>query len=151
MNFNDDSLAEPLLTSDEETQMSITVDWDNAEQTIIRQIYQRHWQWDEFFEAADQTRAMVKTVSHQVDIIADFLNSGPLPLGPAMMNARRALSDLPSNWNSLVIVTANGFIRMTVLMFNSYFANTIGSKVYVVSSFSEAYHLISSFRSGQNS
>jgi hypothetical protein len=152
MKFNDADLVPPayLLASGEEQSMSITVKWDNEAKTIIRQTYERNWQWEEFYAIADQTRALVKTVSHQVDIIADFLESGPLPLGPAITNARRVLSNLPSNWNSLIVVTNNGFIRVMVMMFNSYFANTLGSKVYIVSNFSDAYNLIASLQTGQN-
>jgi hypothetical protein len=130
--------------------MPITVKWDNEAKTIIRQTYERNWRWQDFFETAAQTRELVNTVSHQVDIIADFLESGPLPLGPAITNARQVLSNLPANWGCLVIVTTNGFIRVMVLMFNSYFANTLGSQVHVVSNFSDAYNIIASLQTGQN-
>jgi hypothetical protein len=153
MEFNDciTVTSEHVVASDNEPQSLITVKWDNDINTVIRQTYKRGWQWEEFFAVADQTSRLVQSVSHRVDILADFLNSGPLPVGPAIMNVRLALRSLPENWGSLVIVTNNGFIRMMLTMFNSYLASSLGNKTYVVSTFVEAYDLIASMQIQLNS
>lgn len=39
--------------------MSVTVQWDNEEQTIIRYDFAGRWTWDEFYQAYDQGKKMV--------------------------------------------------------------------------------------------
>ncbi len=52
--------------------MSITVEWDNDEQTIIRYTFFQYWTIEEFFEAFPIAGQMIKTAKTQViGIIVD--------------------------------------------------------------------------------
>lgn len=59
--------------------MSILIDWDNEEQTILRHTYSGGWTLDDFYWMLDSTYDIINGVEHSVDIIADFLSSAPPP------------------------------------------------------------------------
>ncbi len=59
--------------------MSITVQWDKDENTIICFTYAGSWEIEEFFDATAQSEAMMATVDHTVDVILDMRNCSLLP------------------------------------------------------------------------
>lgn len=59
--------------------MSITVAWDNPEKTILRQTYTGRWTWNQFYAASEQTRDLMDSVDHRVDILIDMRHSSTLP------------------------------------------------------------------------
>lgn len=49
--------------------MSITVEWDNLEQTMIRLTVSPGWTWADFDAGVDQTFALLHTVHHKVVVL----------------------------------------------------------------------------------
>ncbi|GEM_PF-264265 len=90
--------------------MGITVVWDNEEKTAIRYDFQGDWSWDDFRAAAMQSGAMTGEVDHPVDLIANMLNSAPLPEG-AMFQFNRALRNAPQGRGMFVIVAADSWMK----------------------------------------
>ena len=93
--------------------MNISVVWDNEEKTILRYIYGKNWNWNDFHSAAKEAYQMLDAVSHKVNIIMDFQNAQLVPQG-AITNVQRAFSTRRhSNINTTVIVgaSANNFLQ----------------------------------------
>jgi hypothetical protein len=96
--------------------MSIIVQWDNDEKTIVRQEYQGVWTWDDYFTALHESDELVASVEHCVDVIVN-MRPGILPKnGAAMSNARSAMRSGPPN-RGLVVIVTNPFIRALLNVF----------------------------------
>ena len=46
--------------------MSVAVQWDNEDKTIIHMIYEGRWQWDEARAAVVEANQMIESVEHEV-------------------------------------------------------------------------------------
>jgi hypothetical protein len=93
--------------------MPVTVDWDDAEQTIICFFCVGVWRWPHFEEAWDQANAMIATVEAEVYIVVDISRSGLIPAN-AIASFRRLVSTRPRQPNAgdVVIVGADRFIEL---------------------------------------
>jgi hypothetical protein len=83
--------------------MSISVEWDNAEQTTILFTYQRPWNWNEFDAAVEQSLAYLDMVQHPVDVIFD-LRSGGFPPKDAVWRFKTAAEITHPNIGKYVYV-----------------------------------------------
>ena len=90
--------------------MGITVVWDNEEKTAIRYDFQGEWSWEDFRAATMQSGAMTGEVDHPVDLIANMLESAPLPDG-AMFQFNRALRNAPRGRGMFVIVAGDSWMK----------------------------------------
>ena len=90
--------------------MSITVIWDNPEQTIIRYVYNGQWNLDNFYHALQESREMMDTVNHRVGLIIDVQNSKLVPNGVLSHGKNVSLRKHPNQGKS-IIVGASGFVR----------------------------------------
>jgi hypothetical protein len=123
--------------------MSITITWDNPDQTIIRETFTGRWTWEEFIDVCGrQAPAMMKTVPHTVHIISDFRESTPLPLGGAISQARNVTKNMPPNWGLLVVVSNNSLVSALVNVFSHAYSRGIGAHAHAVKTMDEAYALI---------
>lgn len=91
--------------------MGIVTQWDNAEQTAIRFIYQGQWTWVEFHASIDIALEMAASVSHPIDHIYDVTESASLPSG-ALSQFRGLRNRVPQNLNRRVLVGAGSLTRM---------------------------------------
>ena len=89
--------------------MGITIQWDNAEQTIMRFDLDPHWTWDELFAAKKQAHALVGAVSHRTVTIIDAPHTTTLPPN-LLLNARSALRNNHPNTVVVIFVATNPFI-----------------------------------------
>lgn len=90
--------------------MPIEVRWDNEEKTVIRWIYSAAWSWEEAYWAHEHEVALIESVDHVVDAIADMrqahgLPKGSLTMGINLMNKSHKRIDL------LVVLGANRLIQ----------------------------------------
>ena len=124
--------------------MPIDVEWDNEQQTIIRQTYEGKWTWKEFLEVAEQdTNSRIRSVEHTVHVISDFRGTDGLPLGgSALSYAKEALADFPENGGLVLIVSESYFLKSLVMIFRNVFRGRIGNRTHSVKTMEEAYALI---------
>ena len=61
--------------------MAITTEWYDTEKTIIRNIHDGSWTWNEFHKAISDIEEMLETVPHRVMIIVDISKSSVMPAG----------------------------------------------------------------------
>src|SRR5262245_55997551 len=87
--------------------MPITVTWDNAARTIIRTERTSPWTWADFDIAIDESYALMRSVSHIVDVI-DILDSAEVPKGLALPHILRMLRLRPRNAGITIVVGKQG-------------------------------------------
>ena len=88
--------------------MPVSIEWDNADKTIIYARYE-HWSWDDFYNAVKITTDLSLTVNHNVDIIAHLADS-IIPQGSAFSHSGAALKQDNDKLGLIVVVTSNRFI-----------------------------------------
>jgi hypothetical protein len=89
----------------------ITVQWDNVEKTIVRLDYSDPIaSWGEYQQAVKDAYNMAKSQPHSVHFIHNSQDS-KMPDGNAIAEIRRAISGLPVNGGSVLMVISNDFAR----------------------------------------
>jgi hypothetical protein len=120
--------------------MAITTQWDNAEKTVIRYIYEGQWTWDELYAAMHEAYKMVDSVKHEVDVIIDMRKSGVLPANVFTHSRQATLSQHPRLARTVIV----GAHRLAHTMFEA-FTKIYGklakrySNVIFVATIEEAY------------
>ncbi len=61
--------------------MNIEVLWDSDKKNILHFVYGENWTWEDFHAASKTSTQMIGSVEHTVDVIADFSNGTPPPIG----------------------------------------------------------------------
>lgn len=93
--------------------MPIKVSWDNEAKTIVRYDFSGPWTWEEFHRAVDAIHALVKSVPHTVDYIANVPNLH-LPQGTALSHIRRAIRTAPPNSGVLMVTDGGLFVNAII-------------------------------------
>ncbi len=93
--------------------MSIQVMWDDAEKTIIRQVFSGQVTLQDYITAVDQVEQMAKEVPHTVHSLMDRtgVTSTPSIVLPAM---RYANNHVPPNLGIRVVVNGGVFTQVIV-------------------------------------
>ncbi|MBI5666843.1 MAG: hypothetical protein HZC41_02455 [Chloroflexi bacterium] len=86
--------------------MSVTIEWDNDNHTIVRMEMVGSWTWDEAYAGAERGYTMLESVGYEVGVIMDFSRSAGLPPG-ALANARRMIQRRHPRTGLTVFVGAN--------------------------------------------
>lgn len=120
--------------------MPIQVDWDNADQTIIKQNFTDPWTIDEHRQSMMQISEMVATQTHTVHIIADMRQSQRIP-GKLLLNMRLAESLVQPNMGHIVIVDAPPFAR-SILRASQQLIPQLVTKLHTVNSLHAAYRVL---------
>ncbi len=61
--------------------MNIRLEWDNPEQTILRQVFVGKWNWTQLNESLEEIIKHLDAADVPIDIIADLRQSSPMPSG----------------------------------------------------------------------
>lgn len=94
--------------------MSVTIQWDNPEKTIIYVRYER-WTWDEYYESLNECTRMCDAIGYPVYIICDLVDN-IVPKGGAISHAIASLKRSDGRVERIVLVTPNRFIRAMTQM-----------------------------------
>ena len=106
--------------------MSIKVQWDNEEHTLLRWDFVGIWNWNDFQAAQKESNALINSVSYTVDIIGDVSQSHHVPPG-AIGQFRTYRRNDPENTGRVVLVGASIYIKTIVEIFRGMFPNTGGN------------------------
>jgi hypothetical protein len=123
-----------------EVLMPVQVIWDNAEKTIIRQIYSGHLQVEDYYRATDEFVRLTQEISHTFHNINDrtLVQSSP----SQMLNAMRYANErLPAHLGVSVVVKPTMFSRVLVNI-GKRVAPKLMREVYFVETLAQAYALI---------
>src|SRR5262245_10917165 len=125
--------------------MSITVEWDDDEKTILRNDYSGAWTWEEYMEAGRKNNELIASVPHRVDIIAN-MRAGMMPRGGSPMAiSSRVIRSAPSNRGIIVVVT-NSLVKGLLTVFKK-IDNNIGPITFGAESLDEARQVVAKERS----
>jgi hypothetical protein len=100
--------------------MTVSIQWDNNEHTVLRYDFLGRWTWAEYHQALRTAFEMMASVSYEVDIIADFTQSSGLPSNAISGFAPSTKSFAPNAGHAVVVIKA----RFFEMLLNSF------SKVY---------------------
>ncbi len=95
--------------------MGILVEWDTAEQTAIRLVYENTWNWRDHFLALDAANTLMYTVQHSVDLVLDLHRSMPLPESTTW-HVTQPHARLHENWSGrTIIISPDGELARAML------------------------------------
>jgi hypothetical protein len=107
--------------------MPVRVIWDNEEKNIVRYVFEGKWTLDELYAVMKEEDQMMAAVTHRVDVIVDFQDSGAIP--------DRLLANFPKIFESssashpnvgmTVIIGAAGFAEMLANIFSKVFTRML--------------------------
>jgi len=119
----------------------ISVEWANAEKTIILRRIWDYWDHNDVHQMTDTTCVMLSQVNHVVDVIVDC--GAPFTVDPTRLISavRRSEKLMPENMGIIVLVKANKFVQ-TLLNINRLNAPRLTSRARFVDTMSEAYMLL---------
>lgn len=84
----------------------VTVEWDDADETIVRVTFVGRFAWEEFFAAQAQANVLIAGKSYRCDLIADLSRGRSTNAAPALMNAKKVLETSPDNLGLFVVITS---------------------------------------------
>ncbi len=118
--------------------MPMSVDWDDAEHSIILITITYPVTWEVFDAGVDEAVRLAKTVPHRVDIIS---NPGPTPMpdGSPLPHLQRAFGNFPPNVVLMVALITNTFARITTSVAGQVY---LGPRFKVVDSLEAAYAIV---------
>lgn len=97
--------------------MSIDVQWENEEHTLVLWSFPPRWTWEDFFEAKEKSDTMLRSVTQVVDIVGDLTHSSILPQG-AMGTYGSSTKSSPKNTGVIVLVGTSTFVKLMVGTFS---------------------------------
>ncbi|HEX2622333.1 MAG TPA: hypothetical protein VHL11_19375 [Phototrophicaceae bacterium] len=90
--------------------MSVSVQWDNDEKSVIYYSIDDPWKWIEVHQAIDEIFAMMDGVDHVVDAIVHFKSGIKIKTG-MLTEGRRLLMRQHTRSGMTVVVTSNALFR----------------------------------------
>ncbi|MFN8374666.1 MAG: hypothetical protein U0694_17520 [Anaerolineae bacterium] len=120
--------------------MSTTVEWANAEKTILYFRVIHPWTWEDYYNATDEAWHMMQTVDHIVDFIVDLSGTRLVPSN-AMSHLKRGATRTHPHKGMGVFVGVSGFMQVIINMM-SHIIPTIKANVRTCSTLPEAYSII---------
>ena len=96
--------------------MSLQVEWDNPERSVLLYTAVGEWSWEEFYTARERGRQLADTVSHQrIDAIVDLRLSGGFPQNSLFHFRRMPAEAHPKFANSNMVLVGNNLFVSTLL------------------------------------
>lgn len=105
--------------------MSISVQWHNTENTVLRYQFEGTWNWDSFDGAIEQAFEMSEHLPQRIDVIFDMRNSAGIPDG-AIIYLKKFMNILPANRGQYMMVGDDLQLVSVVEMFNRIFKKLRG-------------------------
>jgi hypothetical protein len=116
----------------------MTVEWGDAEKSIILITISAPITWEMFDEGTDEALRLAATVPHRVDMISNP-GATQMPPGTPIPHLKRAFENFPPNVGILASIITNLFARtMSSVAGQAY----LGPRFKIVSSIDHAYQVI---------
>lgn len=126
--------------------MPIELTWDDEAHTILIQKYIGELTPEEFHQTVDQSRQMLLSVAHPVDLIIDA-RAVVNKIATVMSSAKYADDNVPANQRYIMVVGANMVIR-SIVNTAAKFAPRATHNIVFVTTVSEARHKLMELREG---
>jgi hypothetical protein len=93
--------------------VSITVEWDNPQKTVVRYIFSRGWTWADYHNSIQRAVELVADIPYTVNMIIDLSNSSLLPSN-ILNTVGNSMRHSPKPYDLAVIVTTNRFVESII-------------------------------------
>ncbi len=128
--------------------MTVNIEWDNAEKTVVRMEMVGKWTWTEAYDGSIRGYDMLETVDYPVNIIIDLRRSTGLPM-LALTHARNMIARRHPRTGLTAFVGVNALFLMMWRTFKSAYPRLEATRDFtIVGSIEEAYRIFAQ-RSGQ--
>jgi tRNA A37 N6-isopentenylltransferase MiaA len=123
-----------------EDKMAILLDWLDDEHRILCYIFEGRWTWEEFQTVSRRAIAMIQSVPHHLNSIADFSRSASLP-PQDFVNVRNAMNQIPPNLDLVLLVGGSLLAEGLIKAFSQVY-HSIGSHFVVTRTLVDAILMI---------
>ena len=130
--------------------MTVSIQWDNDEHTIIRYKFEQGWGWTDLHTALDEAGKLVGTVEHEVDVIMDISTANLVPQGALSQINRAYRNPKPPNLGITVIIAHNTFLNAMVGMAKKIWGDNANWQLEFVKTDEEGYALIKAHRAKES-
>jgi hypothetical protein len=120
--------------------MPIDVTWYDIDKTIIVLHFPDQWTWLECGRAIDTSIQMELSVTHRVDVIADFDRGFSLPAG-AIRHIHHAMAISPPNVGTVVITNTSEYARIFLAILSKPYRK-LADMIQLVNTFEDAVAFI---------
>ncbi|MCA9910772.1 MAG: hypothetical protein KC519_19080 [Anaerolineae bacterium] len=94
---------------------TVRADWDDDTHQIIRYVFEPHWDWDDFFAAVREARALMDSAPGNVGVIFDASDTPNINVPQnALTNFRNALNRSHEKNKLMVVVLSSTFARIVI-------------------------------------
>ena len=124
--------------------MTVRVQWDDPDHTILLYTLECAWTWDEMFAAADQGVAMTASVSHPIYVIVNYRSTQGMP--PKAFAQFNRITRLMNAKTELVVIAGGGTILLSLFNLFLLIAGNLASKYCWVSDLDKAYAMVAARR-----
>jgi hypothetical protein len=122
--------------------MSIEIQWENEEKTIVRWIFSGDFNWKDYDEGSEKLEDMIADVNHNFATIFDLSQMTALPRY-AVSQYPKLIRDVPARQETLVIISLNRLVRSLGRIFTRVYRMNI----HFVLTLEDALALIAELRS----
>lgn len=121
--------------------MSIIVQWDNPEKTIIRQKFEGHWTSTEYQVSLDELSNLLKDVNYRVHLIGDMTQSVGIPVMNLLAVSGRVVRMVERQLATITVVKTHKYFQALVNMVRQ-MSPALAESVYFVNTLDEAYTIL---------
>jgi len=124
--------------------MTVRVQWDDPDHTILLYTLDCTWTWDEMFEAADKGVEMTADISYPIYVIVNYKSMHGMP--PKAFAQFKRITQFMNAKIELVIIAGGGTLLLSLLNLFFLLAGNIASKYCWVSDLDKAYAMVAARR-----
>lgn len=121
--------------------MPITVEWDDAEETILRADTSGKWTWEEYHIHLDETFKLIRSLDYTVHLINVRHADSIQPKGSAIPHITRAFRSMPDNHGITVNVGMNTLGNTMFKLFRTLFPK-VQPRFFMAQTLEEARQMI---------
>jgi hypothetical protein len=125
--------------------MGIHVEWDNQDHTTIRQIFDQHWTWDDFYATKHRVDEMIDAVHHPVGLILEMPFNVVIPPN-ALSSGKHSIDTEHPHLYRIVIVSTNQLLQTLYDLFGKVYPLAT-QHVYMVEDMDKAREILLYVRS----
>lgn len=116
--------------------MAITTKWTDNTHTILYCYFEGRWDWNNFHQAVGNGCRMIANAKHDVHVVIDALHCAGMPQNSPFPHFKQAISQLPQNTSTIMIITRQRFVKMSVAIAVKFFK--MEDRFFIVPSVEEA-------------
>jgi hypothetical protein len=128
--------------------MTVNIEWDNEEKTVVRMEMVGKWTWTEAYEGSQKGYAMLETVDYVVNIIIDLRRSSGLPM-LALTHARNMIARRHPRTGLTVFIGVNALFLMLWRTFKSAYPKISATSDFTFAATIDEAHQIFAERAGR--